>query len=598
MFNFPTQPKSFASGIFKFSVTALLSYPLAFSAAAEEIAPVTGEHNTLVFLVNFQENPNEMPMTTNEAHDLVFGTINEYYQTASYGQMSLVGEVAGVFTAPFSNQSCPSAVAVADAVNAQATEAGIPIVQFDHYLYLTTHTACGTNGSSTIGGSPSEATINGNFEPRIVAHELGHSFGLRHSKALECDGYSIGEDCSVIEYGDSYDTMGNYDMGYFNTFQKERLGWMSSAISPDITVAEQDGLYTIGAYEENAGLPVALKIPRGVDPDTGEMRWFYIEYRQSLAHDNFLESRSYTFWREDVTDGIVVRIATDGNGKSSRLLHMKPNSYFKQVLGSNDWEDPSLPAGESFTDPETGITIDFISADGVKADISVQFGSSQPTLPIDQCQLVVPSITVSAVSEQTSLPGEALQYLVQVTNNNSIECDSASYQIQAAVDAGWQADVAALSLSAGQSDELLISITSASDSVAGIYSIPVTATMESDSEYSATDEVVYQIEEQVVSEPLITASDDVVTITTKEAVTIDVLGNDTLSDNTTVLGVSAPKWGSAEILNDGSVLYTPGKKFRSSDSFTYTISDGSSNSTATVEINLESIKTTGKPPKN
>lgn len=596
MFNFPTQPKSFASGILKFSVTALLSYPLVFSAVAEEITPVTGEHNTLVFLVNFQENPNEMPMTTNEAHDLVFGTINEYYQTASYGQMSLVGEVAGVFSAPFSNQTCPGAHAVADAVNAQAVEAGIPIEQYDHYLYLTTKTACGTEGSSTIGGSPSEATINGNFKPRIVAHELGHSFGLRHAGALVCDGYSIGEGCSVSEYGDSYDTMGGYDMGYFNTFQKERLGWMSSTVAPEITVADQDGLYTIGAYEENAGLPIALKIPRGVDPDSGEMRWFYIEYRQSLAHDNFLESRSYIFWREDVTDGIVVRIATDGNGKSSRLLHMKPNSYYKQVFGFVDWEDPALPAGESFTDPETGITIDFISADGIKADISVQFGSSQPILPIDQCQLVVPSITVSAVSEQTSLPGEELQYLVQVTNNNSIECDSASYQIQAAVDAGWQADAAALSLSSGQSDELLISITSASNSVAGSYSIPVTATMESDSEYSATDEVVYQVEEQVVSEPLITASDDIVTITTKEAVTIDVLGNDTLSDNTTVLGVSAPKWGSAEILNDGSVLYTPGKKFRNSDSFTYTISDGSSSSTATVTINLES-KVTGKPPK-
>ncbi|MBO0170464.1 peptidase M11 gametolysin, partial [Vibrio parahaemolyticus] len=87
----------------------------------------------------------------------------------------------------------------------------------------------------------------------------------------------VSNNCSVIEYGDSYDVMGTPDMGYINTYYKERMGWLNDAESPNILTATQDGLYEIAEYEtQDITQNIALKIPRGVNPNTGLKEWFYV----------------------------------------------------------------------------------------------------------------------------------------------------------------------------------------------------------------------------------------------------------------------------------------------------------------------------------
>jgi len=44
--------------------------------------------------------------------------------------------------------------------------------------------------------------------------------------------------------------------------------------------------------------------------------------------------------------------------------------------------------------------------------------------------------------------------------------------------------------------------------------------------------------------------------------------------------------GKVSINANGSLTYSPAKSFRSSDSFSYTISDGSKSASATVQVNL------------
>ncbi|EVU11697.1 metallo-peptidase M12B Reprolysin-like family protein, partial [Vibrio parahaemolyticus V-223/04] len=66
----------------------------------------------------------------------------------------------------------------------------------------------------------------------MIAHEFGHNLGLSHAKALDCGDASVSNNCNAIEYGDSYDVMGTPDMGYINTYYKERMGWLNGAESP------------------------------------------------------------------------------------------------------------------------------------------------------------------------------------------------------------------------------------------------------------------------------------------------------------------------------------------------------------------------------
>ncbi|MFL5679682.1 MAG: Ig-like domain-containing protein [Chloroflexota bacterium] len=85
------------------------------------------------------------------------------------------------------------------------------------------------------------------------------------------------------------------------------------------------------------------------------------------------------------------------------------------------------------------------------------------------------------------------------------------------------------------------------------------------------------------------AVNDTVSTTRDTAVTIDVLRNDTDPDGDTLatVAVGAPGVGTASILPDGSVRYTPPSGYSGPDSFDYTISDGHrEEASATVSITV------------
>ena len=60
----------------------------------------------------------------------------------------------------------------------------------------------------------------------MIAHELGHNFGLAHAASLDCGANVIGGTCTSSEYGDPFDTMGNNRAMHFNSMQKNDLGWL------------------------------------------------------------------------------------------------------------------------------------------------------------------------------------------------------------------------------------------------------------------------------------------------------------------------------------------------------------------------------------
>ncbi|GAA0691566.1 NEW3 domain-containing protein [Marinobacterium maritimum] len=107
---------------------------------------------------------------------------------------------------------------------------------------------------------------------------------------------------------------------------------------------------------------------------------------------------------------------------------------------------------------------------------------------------------------------------------------------------------------------------------------------------SASASVSVTVNASVANEAPV-ANDDSALVAKGTPVTIAVLSNDSdpNGDELSVATVSGASKGSVSINANGTLTYTPAKSFKSDDSFSYTVTDGKLNSTATVTISLDSV---------
>lgn len=94
------------------------------------------------------------------------------------------------------------------------------------------------------------------------------------------------------------------------------------------------------------------------------------------------------------------------------------------------------------------------------------------------------------------------------------------------------------------------------------------------------------------------ASDDMATTEEDTPVVIDVLANDSDSDGNslTITAVTQGDHGNTVVNNGATVTYTPDAGFTGSDEFTYTVSDGTDQVTATVMVTVTAAP--APPPVN
>ncbi|WP_233999525.1 NEW3 domain-containing protein [Pseudoalteromonas sp. T1lg22] len=447
-----------------------------FSTTASRLPNTVGEQHTLVLLVNFQDNP-QQPWTQDEVRQKIFGTVNDYYKEVSYGKTSLAGDVKGYYTLPIA-QTCDYFDMETYIKDAAAAD-GVNTADYDRIIYLYPKVQCGWSGMGTVGGLPSRAWINGNLTLNTIGHEFGHNLGLHHAKAIDCGENVLGESCVVDTYGDFLDIMGNKTNGHLNAFNKERLGWLS-AESGEIVVAGSNNSYQLTPLETHTlGTTKALKIRRGTDSTTGASMWFYLEYRQPIGFDFFIEGN------KGITDGAIVHTATDGDPRSGQQLDMTPDSV------PNDLYDAALPIGTSYTDPEFGITF---SADSIDAaGLNINVGSVAAT-----CVSSAPGVSIANQSEWGA-PGSTVSYSATVTNNDNLECNTSQFDVAAQVPAGWSATSDKVSLAPGASATVTLNVTSSSNAEDGFYDININAANSEDSQYSASTMVSYVVEAPVAA---------------------------------------------------------------------------------------------------
>ncbi|MFC3530803.1 Ig-like domain-containing protein [Vogesella facilis] len=541
-----------------------------------------GAQNTAVLLVNFQDNQTQ-PYTKDQANTVVFGEGNSFIKENSSQQTSISGSVFGWITMPIA-QTCDYMV-IRDAALQAASNAGVNLSAYGrHVIVMPKNSTCSWAGLGTVGGAPSTAWMNGNLTRKPFTHEFGHNLGMWHSHSLECGSTTLGSSCTRSEYGDWFDTMGGGEGVHYNAFQKERLGWLNYGVSPAIaTVQSGSATVMIEPYAASSNGTKAVKLLKSVNATTGQKSWYYLEYRQAVNLDAPLVNRP------GVTSGVLVHMATEGDGDSSDLLDMTPASNSNIAY---EWNDAPLAVGKTYTDAN-GVSMTVLSADSTGAAVSVSTtGQVTPS-----CVRANPTVTLTSSQSGSATPGSAANYTLSVTNTDGSACSGSTFNLASVVPSGWSGSLgaASLTLAAGASGSTTLTVTSATTASNGSYSINANASNVSQSGYQGTASASFSVQATTSSGGSTTtpnlapvAVSDSAATRIGTAVSIVVLGNDYDPEGKalTVTAVTTPSKGKVSINSNGTLTYTPNSKAKGGDSFSYTISDGVNKASTSVAVQI------------
>ncbi|CAM4142359.1 Ig-like domain-containing protein [Shewanella aquimarina] len=523
---------------------------------------VTGDRSVLVMLVKFENSSSEYA-SVEQANDLVFNQGNAFYLENSNGNVSLSGDTIGYLTLPLDKFVCDT-TAIGNEADIIARDQGFEPNDYDHVMYvIEANLGCRWSGQGTVAGYPGRTWIK-NFQIKTVVHELGHNLGLHHSHSKDC-GESVSEGtCSTTEYGDIYDAMGGADEGaHFNAFQKERLGWLNN----QVTTVTSDQVITLDYYESlESNSTLAAKVYLGNDAN-GNARYYYLEYRTPTGFDAFLFDKY-----ANLADSIILREGTENTPGSSYLLDSTPMST------SSDWTDSTIGVGQTFYDADNGVTIELLAVDGYQATVGISHSSATT------CIAKAPSLTAMSSGSMQTWEQKSLSY--SLTNNDSADCPSTNVSLAATLPTGWtgQWEQSAMTLAPQQTVTVNYTLTVNGD--VGAQQLALVATPSNGKTNAELLQTITVEATSVNTAPVALA--DTLTLSSKTSGIISVLGNDSDAegDQLTVVTVSAPAKGSVVINSDNTITYIPAKSFKSSDSFTYTISDGELQATATVKVSL------------
>jgi hypothetical protein len=358
------------------SITILAGPPAELNDVAG--APVT--NTVLVIPIRFSDTPAGDPWNSAAINTEFQTKVAPYYAEVSYGKQLLNISVA-CMTAPVAagcagktdangwlQSTSPTPVncdfntmgSLADTAAAAAGyDKTVTQNKFVYYV-LPSIGACGWAGLAYVGYG--HAWSNGYNALWVYGHELGHNFGLWHAGSLRCTGQVIGGTCSVSEYGDPFDVMGNIEQMHFNAMQKSVLNWIPATSVKTHTTGT--ATYTLSPIENSGQSTYAVMIPAAAN------RTYWIEYRQPIGVD----SRMSVY----PNNGAQIRVGsplqfpcTNCGGDDTQILDMTQGT-------SSSFGDAALLVGQTYTDSLYGITVHVISATASALTLSVSAPGASP----------------------------------------------------------------------------------------------------------------------------------------------------------------------------------------------------------------------------
>ncbi len=404
-----------------------------------EASPATawtvGAKSVLVIRVDFSDltgDPRRGSTIYTPAYvqSLADTAIKPYYAQSSFGQTSITTTVSSqVYRMPQTATSYATAGANTQLHSDARTAAGanFDVNSYDRIVVLFS-TLGGISGSQiTYGGlaqvGAKNVWVNGYFDFRVVAHELGHTYGLRHANLWQVtDGNPVSATGTSTEYGDDFDTMGaNFADDRrtdFNPWFKNLLGWAADSQVQTITT---NGTYRLNRFDNTTGTGIlGLKLTRD------STRNYWVGVRRNFTTNASMQHGAYVIWGYN-------------SSTASDLLDTT-------TPGASD-ADAALATGATLLDTAGNISIRTVAEGGTAPneylDVQVTFGLNGlpvfSTQPQSQGYNPGANLTLTAIVTGTAplsyqwrkngndIPGATSDTLVL---NNAQAADAGSYTLR------------------------------------------------------------------------------------------------------------------------------------------------------------------------
>ncbi len=299
--------------------------------------------------------------TTTDFRQSMIGDANSWFAEVSHGRYSVSGKVTPWLKIR-QPRSCGDVDTIMSRALAAAKAKGFAVSTFGRRIV---YEPCGMGWAAGLGSMPGpNIWLFKNTELSVNVHEQGHNLGLDHANARGCtragDPVTWSSTCTVYEYGDTADVMGNESTGHYNAYSKQKLGWLQQGAT-----LTADATRTLTPAETTGPGLKSLRVK------VSASRSYWLELRTPTGTDAGWVDGNY---------GVQLRLA---HGKASQLVDLAPGSFDPQEWEEGDWgefSESALPAGGSWTTPE-GVRITVVDQTAAGAEVRVDFGAGASTPP-------------------------------------------------------------------------------------------------------------------------------------------------------------------------------------------------------------------------